>query len=152
MSIINGSGVAHIAAETLRKAIPHAADHLGCNPSDVSFVDGLFLARDSNLTVGLEELVIRLARRRARIPMTCIMHMNLPGRPPSHGCHVVEMEVDPATCLAQVQRYTVVDDFGVIINPVTGVAKFMAASRRVSARPSMNMPLSMIRPSFLQVH
>ena len=119
MSIINGSGVAHIAAETLRKAIPHAADHLGCTPADVSFADGLFLARDSNLTIGLEELVIRLAPSQGAHPYDMYHAYESAGATYPHGCHVVEIEVDPATCLAQIQRYTVVDDFGVIINPVT---------------------------------
>jgi carbon-monoxide dehydrogenase large subunit len=119
MSIINGSGVAHIAAETLRKAIPHAADHLGCTPADVSFADGLFLARDSNLTVGLEELVIRLAPAQGAHPYDMYHAYESAGATYPHGCHVVEIEVDPATCVAQIQRYTVVDDFGVIINPVT---------------------------------
>lgn len=35
-----------------------------------------------------------------------------------NGCHVAEIEIDPDTGVAQLQRYSVVDDFGVVINPM----------------------------------
>ena len=119
MSIIIGSGVAHIATETLEKAMPHAAEHLGCSPADISFADGLFLVRDSNRSVGLDELVIKLAPAEGAHPFDMYHAYESSGATYPHGCHVVEIEVDPATCLAQIQRYTVVDDFGVVLNPVT---------------------------------
>lgn len=61
MSIIIGSGVAHIANETLDKATPYAAEHLGYSTVDISFTDSLFRVWDSNRSVGLDELVIKLA-------------------------------------------------------------------------------------------
>ena len=41
--------------------------------------------------------------------------------PPSsfpNGCHVVELEIDPDTGGTHLQRYTAVDDFGVVMNPL----------------------------------
>jgi aerobic carbon-monoxide dehydrogenase large subunit len=35
-----------------------------------------------------------------------------------NGCHVCEIEIDMATCVPRVANYTVVDDFGRIINPL----------------------------------
>ena len=35
-----------------------------------------------------------------------------------NGCHICEIEIDMATCVARVANYTVVDDFGRIINPL----------------------------------
>lgn len=35
-----------------------------------------------------------------------------------NGVHVVELEVDPATGRVAIDRYTVVDDFGVVLNPM----------------------------------
>ena len=35
-----------------------------------------------------------------------------------NGCHVCEVEIDPATGDAEIVRYTVVDDFGTVINPL----------------------------------
>lgn len=34
-----------------------------------------------------------------------------------YGCHVAEVEIDPATGRAEIVRYTAVDDFGTIVNP-----------------------------------
>ncbi len=42
-------------------------------------------------------------------------------RPPSafpNGCHVCEVEVDPETGVAEVVRYAMVNDFGVMVNPM----------------------------------
>ena len=41
--------------------------------------------------------------------------------PPSafpNGCHVAEVEIDPDTGWVDVVRYSVVDDFGVLVNPM----------------------------------
>ena len=35
-----------------------------------------------------------------------------------NGCHIVEVEIDPNTGAATIERYTVVDDFGHTINPL----------------------------------
>ena len=41
--------------------------------------------------------------------------------PPSafpNGCHIAEVEVDPETGMVEVVKYTFVNDFGVVINPL----------------------------------
>ncbi len=41
--------------------------------------------------------------------------------PPSafpNGCHICEVEIDPETGAVEVAKYTMVDDFGVIVNPL----------------------------------
>jgi carbon-monoxide dehydrogenase large subunit len=35
-----------------------------------------------------------------------------------NGCHIAEVEVDPDTGIVDIARYTVVDDFGVVVNPM----------------------------------
>ncbi len=35
-----------------------------------------------------------------------------------NGCHIVEVEIDPETGVVTLARYTIVDDFGRIINPL----------------------------------
>lgn len=35
-----------------------------------------------------------------------------------NGCHVCELEIDPETGVVDIQRYTVVDDFGTVVNPL----------------------------------
>src|SRR5262249_35029743 len=35
-----------------------------------------------------------------------------------NGCHIVEVEIDPASGVVTLERYTIVDDFGAVINPL----------------------------------
>ena len=35
-----------------------------------------------------------------------------------NGCHIAEVEIDPDTGVTEIERYTVVDDFGAVINPM----------------------------------
>ncbi len=42
----------------------------------------------------------------------------LPGRSYPNGCHLCEVEIDRETGLLEVVRYTVVDDFGTLMNPM----------------------------------
>jgi carbon-monoxide dehydrogenase large subunit len=40
-----------------------------------------------------------------------------------NGCHVAEVEVDPQTGAVRLDRYTAVDDFGTIINPLLTIGQ-----------------------------
>lgn len=42
----------------------------------------------------------------------------VPGRSFPNGCHIAEVEVDPETGVMKVVRYTVTDDFGILMNPM----------------------------------
>jgi len=35
-----------------------------------------------------------------------------------NGCHLAEVEIDPDTGVVRIERYTAVDDFGVVVNPM----------------------------------
>jgi carbon-monoxide dehydrogenase large subunit len=35
-----------------------------------------------------------------------------------NGCHIAEVEIDPDTGVVTIERYTAVDDFGVVVNPM----------------------------------
>ena len=35
-----------------------------------------------------------------------------------NGCHVCEVEIDPETGVTEIMRYSIVDDFGTLINPL----------------------------------
>jgi carbon-monoxide dehydrogenase large subunit len=46
---------------------------------------------------------------------------NVSDGPPStfpNGCHVAEVEIDPETGIVEVVRYSFVNDFGVVVNPL----------------------------------
>lgn len=97
---------------------PYLADKMGVEESDVTFDDETFRAPGSNLTPGFLEAA-EMARADGRTDL--LVHearATLPGRSYPNGAHVAEVVIDPETGSVSVDRYTVVDDFGNLINPM----------------------------------
>ena len=94
------------------------AEKMGVAEDAVSFDDERFRAPGSNMTPTLLEAA-QLAREAGREDL--LRHearATLPARSFPNGAHVAEVEVDPETGALVVDRYTVVDDFGNLINPL----------------------------------
>ncbi|MGB1871938.1 MAG: xanthine dehydrogenase family protein molybdopterin-binding subunit, partial [Candidatus Puniceispirillaceae bacterium] len=118
MTAILGSAVAEVAALTIDAARPHAAEALDCDPEDLILADGVFSAPNTNHSITIEDLVLRLVPSDGPHPFDIKHQYETDGATYPYGCHVVELEVDPGTCKVEIQRYTVVDDFGTVINPL----------------------------------
>ena len=91
---------------------------MGVEPSEIKFDDERFRAEGSNLTPTMLE-VAALAREVERDDL--LKHearASLPARSFPNGAHVAEVVIDPDTGVTTVDRYTVVDDFGNLINPM----------------------------------
>ncbi|MEM9575878.1 MAG: xanthine dehydrogenase family protein molybdopterin-binding subunit [Pseudomonadota bacterium] len=94
------------------------ADEMGVPASEISFDDERFRADGSNLSPTMLE-VAEMARDKGRDDL--LSHdarATLPARSFPNGCHVSEVVIDPETGVVIVDRYTVVDDFGNLINPL----------------------------------
>ncbi|OWU71290.1 xanthine dehydrogenase [Roseovarius sp. 22II1-1F6A] len=102
----------------IRSLTPFVAEQMGTDPDAVRFDDDhRFRAEGSNMSPDLRE-VAQLARAAGRDDL--LRHearAKLPGRSYPNGGHVAEVEIDPETGLTQVVRYTVTDDFGVLVHP-----------------------------------
>ena len=97
---------------------PYLADKMGVEESDVSFDHETFRAPGSNLTPTLTEAA-EMARADGREDL--LQHearANLDARSYPNGAHVAEVVIDSYTGETWVDRYTVVDDFGNLINPM----------------------------------
>ncbi len=99
------------AAEAGRKL---AGEMLEAAEADIELVDGRYRVLGTDRGVGLFEVAARAGGR------------GLEGagnfQPSIHtfpnGCHVCELEIDSATGVPEIVRYTIVDDFGVVLNPL----------------------------------
>jgi carbon-monoxide dehydrogenase large subunit len=80
--------------------------------------EGVFRAPGSNTVVTLLEAAAR-AEAAGRGDL-CVAEKTttLPGRSYPNGCHIAEIEIDRDTGVTSVVRYTVVDDFGNLMNPM----------------------------------
>ncbi len=113
-----------VAAETLiaRARRVWAALEEGIETDEIEYEGGDFFSRRSNRRIGLFELAERA--RSAELPEDLGGGLDVAAtytRPAStfpNGCHVAEVEIDPQTGVTRLVRYTVVDDFGVVINPM----------------------------------
>ncbi|MEO9819179.1 MAG: xanthine dehydrogenase family protein molybdopterin-binding subunit [Paracoccaceae bacterium] len=90
----------------------------GVEASAISFDDSQFRIEGSNLTPTMLE-VAELARDKGNDAL--LVHearATLDARSFPNGCHVAEVVIDQSTGVTLVDRYTVVDDFGNLINPL----------------------------------
>lgn len=106
-----------VVAQMIPAFAAYLAEKMGVAATDVTFDDERFRAPGSNLTPTLLEAAA-MARADGRTDL--LRHdarATLPARSYPNGAHVAEVEIDPDTGLVTLERYTVVDDFGNLINP-----------------------------------
>ena len=94
------------------------ADQMGVEAAEIGFDDERFRAEGSNLTPTVLE-VAQMAREAGRDDLLSWKATeDLPARSYPNGAHVAEVEIDPETGEVEVLKYSVVDDFGNLINPM----------------------------------
>ncbi len=112
---VQGTATRATVAEIVARFIPFLESHLGV--AGVGFADLTFGAPASNMRLTLTEAAA-LARQHQRDDLLDVAQtITLRAGAYPNGCHVAEVEIDPETGALQVQRYTVVDDFGVQMAP-----------------------------------
>ncbi|HTB40815.1 MAG TPA: xanthine dehydrogenase family protein molybdopterin-binding subunit [Reyranella sp.] len=120
---MGGAAVVKAIDAALAKARGLAAHLLQASEDELAFADGSFAVRGSDRAIALPALA-RSADDPANLPdgMTRglavhVMNMTDVFTFPS-GCHVAEVEIDPETGATTLLRYTAVDDYGRLINPL----------------------------------
>ncbi|GGD39722.1 xanthine dehydrogenase family protein molybdopterin-binding subunit [Sinisalibacter lacisalsi] len=112
----------HVTLKAVETMVQGFADflagELGVAPGDVNFDDEVFRVPGSNLAPTMMD-VAALAHAAGRSDLLKVSETaRLPARSFPNGAHVAEVEVDPETGAARVDRYSVTDDFGNLINPL----------------------------------
>ncbi len=126
---MGGAALCKAVDTMLAKGRAIAARLLQASVEQVVFLDGRFAVRDDpNRAIDLLA-VARAARDQANLPDgmspgldTYVWNLlDLITFP--NGCHIAEVEVDPDTGALTLLRYTAVDDFGTLINPMLTVGQ-----------------------------
>jgi carbon-monoxide dehydrogenase large subunit len=123
-TVIGGSALWMAADKIIAKTTKIAARLLEAAEADLVFADGRFTVAGTDRAVALRD-VARAAFQPASLPKGLEPGLYETGTfvPPTdtwpNGCHVCEAEVDPDTGAVALVAYTIVDDVGTVINPVT---------------------------------
>jgi carbon-monoxide dehydrogenase large subunit len=111
-----GTAMARASEEIIRKGTALAAEALEASEADIRFTDGRFVVTGTDRAIGLLE-VAAIGRDKGKPLDTYHFwkreHLTFP-----NGTHVAEVEVDPETGRVTLERYSGVDDYGVMVNPM----------------------------------
>ncbi|WP_421994915.1 xanthine dehydrogenase family protein molybdopterin-binding subunit [Reyranella sp.] len=115
-TFMGGTAIWRAADEIIAKGTELAADLLEASESDIRFEAGRFVVSGTDRAIGLIEVAAR--SRAAGKPLDTYHcwkreHLTFP-----NGAHVVEVEIDRDTGVVHLDRYTAVDDYGVLVNPM----------------------------------
>ena len=113
---VGGAALSDAAMQVIERGRSLAADQLEASMEDIEFQDGRFRVPGTDLEVSLGEASRRAAD--AGDPLAEAARWTPPAATFPNGTHVCEVEVAPETGALQIMRYTVVDDFGTVINPL----------------------------------
>src|SRR6201995_560757 len=121
---ITASGMAIVEASKLviEKGKKAAAHLMEAAEGDIEFAGGRFTIAGTDRSIDIMELARRM--REGKMPEGVPSSLDVdhttkevPSTFPN-GCHVAEVEIDPETGVVQIVRYTGVNDFGTIVNPM----------------------------------
>lgn len=121
---ITATGMAIVEASKLviEKGKRAAAHVLEASEADIEFADGSFTIAGTDRSIDIMELAKRLHDGKVPDGVPDSLDVDHTSEPvPSafpNGCHVAEVEIDPETGVVQIVRYSAVNDFGTVINPM----------------------------------
>jgi carbon-monoxide dehydrogenase large subunit len=119
----SGGAIVEASVEVIKKA-KQAASHVFEAPiQDIEFHNGNMLVAGTDRTITLSELSHKLKTEFIGVPdlpNTLDVKLDHGGVPSAfpNGCHVCEVEIDPETGQTKFDDYYMVNDFGVLINPL----------------------------------
>src|SRR5205814_2990089 len=121
--MIGGSALSAAADEVIERGKRFAAHFMEADAADIAFADGKFTIAGTDRTMPIEQ-VAQMSFIPVGLPSELGVGLqgagafsaNVPSFP--NGCHICEVEVDPETGAVTLDRYTVVDDIGTVVNPL----------------------------------
>jgi carbon-monoxide dehydrogenase large subunit len=121
--ITSGTAIVEASDLVIEAGKQIAAHVLEAAAADIEFRAGRLVIAGTDRSVGIMELAEKIHAGLALpggLPRNLdVAHIS--NGPPSafpNGCHIAEVEVDPETGVVEVVRYSFVNDFGVVINPL----------------------------------
>jgi aerobic carbon-monoxide dehydrogenase large subunit len=120
----SGTAIVQGAAKVVEAGKQLAAYVLEAAPADIAFERGRFVIVGTDRAISILELAQKL-RAGPKLPPDLPQSLDVthisdgPGASTyPNGCHVAEVEIDPDTGFVEVVKYSCVNDFGTLVNPM----------------------------------
>jgi aerobic carbon-monoxide dehydrogenase large subunit len=119
----SGMAIVEASDKAIEQGKQIASHVLEASAGDIEFARGRFTVAGTDRSIGFMELADKL-RNGMKPPSDAPQSLDVQhvsdGAPSAYpnGCHVCEVEIDPTTGITEVVKYTAVNDFGTIINPM----------------------------------
>jgi carbon-monoxide dehydrogenase large subunit len=113
---MGGTAIWRASEEIIAKGTGIAAEALEAAEADIRFAEGSFVVAGTDRSVALLD-VAAIARDKG-MPLDTYHAWTREWMTFPNGAHVVEVEIDRDTGQAALARYTAVDDYGVLVNPM----------------------------------
>ena len=112
--MMSGAAIAEVSKLVIEKGRELAAEALEAAAADLEWRDGQFRIAGTDRAIGISELARRYPGKLDTTHVTEVIPSAFP-----NGCHVCEVEIDPETGKVEIVRYSSVNDFGTVVNPLT---------------------------------
>jgi carbon-monoxide dehydrogenase large subunit len=122
-AMLSGTAIAQASDKVIENGKQIAAHALEASAGDIEFKSGRFVIAGTDRSIPIMALAQRLRAGMALpegVPTSLdVTHVTeqVPGTYPN-GVHLAEVEIDPDTGLTRAVKYTAVNDFGTVINPM----------------------------------
>lgn len=119
----SGAAIVKASDQVIDQGKRIAGTMLEAAVADIEFTQGRFVIAGTDRSLGIMEMAEKI-RAGFQLPMdvpaSLDVKLTIDGVPSAfpNGCHVAEVEVDPETGKAMVVKYSMVNDFGTLVNPM----------------------------------
>ncbi len=121
--LVAGTAMIDASQKIIVKGKKLAGHFLEASEQDIEFKDGNFTIAGTDRFINIMELAKR-TREAANLPAGMPTTLDDTGNCTNNsntfpnGCHICELEIDQDTGATDIIRYTVVDDMGLVVNPM----------------------------------
>jgi len=120
----SGMAIVEASDKVVEQGKQIASHALEASPADIEFGRGRFTVAGTDRSIGIMEMADKLRSGALKLPRDSPQSLDVKhvseGAPAAYpnGCHVCEDEIEPETGLIEEVKYTAVNDFGTVINPM----------------------------------
>ena len=119
----SGTAIVEASDKVIEKGKLIASHVLEASVDDISFEQGRFAIAGTDRSITILDLAQKLRSGLALpadVPTSLDVDHTSSAKPATYpnGCHICEVEVDPETGVTEITRYSMVGDFGTVVNPI----------------------------------